>query len=499
MISALMCVVIGAVVFVEQEMDAIVVGRPNPLTGQPSVNYRHADFDRDGLVDIFLPDRVLLQRAGEFPAALSVPLPLPLEKPEYDVFDNKLYLRTGDGLEVHRLNGMTWERILGQTIAWPDLLPDENGPPGEMDAENAHGSLGRYLHDISGNGVPEIVVPATEGLYVYTNQGLGYGAKQVIDVYPRQKVIFPERTQVWPAEARTITFPPSRLRFRLFLDGNLVTVFARSAGPGSLTRHHTSHWILESKQGYRPRDGGPAVSVTAPIPPYLQPCRLNEDATPDFAGVHSYISETSLVPERIQEVVLTTDGGKTLQSFRSKSFQTLCVFVDFDGDGDLDGVVESTGLYKGGLREFLTRSLSERTLAHTLAIHLQDAQGRFSKTPDLLKKLSIKLAQPPFRDGPLFTEYQNGGLINITGDLNGDRKRDLVLRTHPDRLSIYLNEDLSFPRAPSRTLDIAPGARFGVADVDGDALSDIVVYREASLESGASRHTLVYFSRRTAL
>ena len=498
MISALICVITGALVLVEKEMDAIVVGRPNPLTGQPSVNYRHADFDQDGLADILLPDRVLLQRAGDFPAALSVPLPLPLEEPEYDVFDSKLYLRTGDRLEVHRLNGMTWERILGQTIAWPDLLPDEIEPLDEMDAENTHGTLGRYLHDLSGNGVPEIVVPAIEGLYVYTNQGLGYTGKHTIDVYPSPKVIFPERSLVWPAEARTITLPRSRLRFRLFLDGNSITVFSRSTGPGGLTRYHTSGWLLDSERGYQPRDGAPTVSVTAPIPAYLQPCRLNEDTTPDFAGVRSHISENSLVPERIQEVLLTTDGGKTLQSFRSKSFQTLCVFVDFDGDGDLDVVVESTGLYKGGLREFLTRSLSERTLPHTIAIHFQDAQGRFSKTPDLLKKLSIKLAQPPFRDGPSFTEYQNGGLINITGDLNGDGRRDLVVRTHPGRLGIYLNEDLAFPKAPSRTLDIAPGARFGVADVDGDALSDIVVYSEASLESGTSRHTVVHFSRSTA-
>lgn len=498
MISALICVVIGAVVFVEKEMDAIVVGRPNPLTGQPSLNYRHADFDQDGLADILLPDRVLLQRAGEFPAALSVPLPLPLDKPEYDVFDNKLYLRTGDRLEIHRLNGMTWERILGQDIAWPDLLPDENEPPGEMEAEKTHGTLGRYLYDLSGNGVPEIVVPAIEGLHVYANEGRGYTAKHVIDVYPSPKVIFPERTLVWPPEARAITFPPTRLRFRLFLDGNSITVISRSAGLGSLIRRHTSSWLFDVERGYLPRDGGPAASVTAPIPAYLQPCRLNADSTPDFAGVRTYISENSLVPEQIQELVLTTDGGKTLQSFRSKSFQTLCVFVDFDGDGDLDAVVESTGLYKGGLREFLTRSLSERTLPHTIAIHLQDAQGRFSKTPDLLKKLSIKLAQPPFRDGPLFTEYQNGGLVNITGDLNGDRKRDLVVRTHPDRLSIYLNENLAFPKAPSRTLDIAPDARFGVADVDGDALSDIIIYREASLEAGTSRHTIVHFSRRTA-
>ena len=498
MISALMCVITGALVLVEKEMDAIVVGRPNPLTGQPSVNYRHADFDRDGLADILLPDRVLLQRGGEFPAALSVPLPLPLEKPEYDVFDSKLYLRIRDRLEVHRLNGMTWERILEQTIEWPDLGPDDDKSLAETDAESTYGTLGHYLHDLSGNGVPEIVVPAVEGLYVYVSQGLGYTAKHLIDIYPAPKVIFPERTQIWPAEARSISFPPSRLRFRLFLDGNSIAVFSKSAAPGNLVRHHTTGWLVDSERGYRPREGGPAVSVTAPIPAYLQPCRLNDDTTPDFAGVRSYISENSLAPERIQEVVLTTDGGKTLQSFRSKSFQTLCVFVDFDGDGDLDCVVESTGLYKGGIREFLTRSLSERTLSHTLAIHFQDAQGRFSKTPDLLHKLSIKLAQPPFRDGPLFTEYQNGGLINITGDLNGDNKRDLVVRTHPERLSIYLNEGLAFSKTPSRMLDIAPDARFGVADVDGDSLSDIVVYRQSTLESGGNRHTVVYFSRMTA-
>ncbi len=498
MISALIYVVIGAVIFVEKEMDTIAVGRPNPLTGRPSVNYRHADFDRDGLVDIFLPDRVLLQRGGEFPAALSVPLPLPLKKPEYDVFDSKLYLRTGDRLEIHRLNGMTWERVLRQTIAWPDLLPGEDETPGETGVERTHGTLGHYLHDLSGNGVPEIVVPAADGLYIYANEGLEYGAKHVVDVYPSPKVIFPERAEVWPAQARTIAHPPSRLRFRLFLDGDSVTVLSRSADPSGLIRHHTSVWLLEPKRGYQPRDGGPATSVTARIPAHLQPCRLNGDTTPDFAAVRSHISETSPMPQPIQELVLTTDGGKTLQSFRSRSFQTLCVLVDFDGDGDLDVVVESTGLYKGGLRESLTRSLSERTLTHTLAIHLQDAQGRFSKTPDLVQKLAIKLARPPFRDGPLFAEYQNGGSVNITGDLNGDGKRDLVVRTHPERLSIYLNDDLAFPKTPSRTLDIEPGARFGVADVDGDGRSDIVIHREASLESGASRRTAVYFSRRNA-
>ncbi len=493
MIAVLLCAALGASILVEQEIEGIVIGRPNPLNGRPSVNYRTEDLDRDGLKDILLADRVLLQRSGEFPQALSAPLPRAIGHAEYDVFDGMLYLRARGRLEIHLLEGMTWKRVLRQSIAWPDLQPEAEEAPSAED-----GTLGHFLYDLFGNGVPEIVVPGVDGLYLYANQGLGYTSIHVLDVYAPPEIVFPARSRLWPSEARTVSYPSSRLRFRMVLDADSIAIFSRSTGVDDLVRHHISQWRFDRELGYRPRLDAPSAHTIEPLPSFLQPCRLNEDGISDFAGVRRLFTETSPVPEPIQEIFATTDGGRTLQSFRSKSFQTLCAFVDFDGDGDLDAIVESTNLYQGGLKEFLTRSMSKRTLRHTLHVHFQDERGRFSTAPDVRHTLSMRLLHPPFRNGPLFTEYQNGGLINLTGDVNGDGKLDLVARTHPDRLNIFLNENLAFPETPDRTVAVPHDARFAVADIDGDGRSDIVLYGGKALESNGVGRTLVHFSRTTS-
>ncbi len=497
MSAVLLCLALGASILVEQELEGIVIGRPNPLNGRPSVNYRSEDLDRDGLRDILLPDRLLLQRSGEYPPALSVALPRAAGRTEYDAFGGMLYLRSGGGLEIHRLEGMTWKRVLRQNIAWPDLEPETEKPTGAEDVPEEKATLGHFLYDLFGNVVPEIVVPGVDGLYVYTNRGLGYTSIHVLDVFARPEIVFPEHAPLWPTEARTVSYPSSRLSFRLVLDGDLLSVYSRSAGLDDLVRHRIARWRFDPELGFRPRADTPRTRAIGPLPSFLQPCRLNEDEIPDFAGVRRHFTETSPLPEPIQEIFVTTDGGKTVQSFRSKSFQTLCAFVDFDGDGDLDAIVESTNLYQGGLKEFLTRSMSRRTLRHTIHIHFQDARGRFSTTPDLRHTVSIKLLQPPFRHGPLFTEYQNGGLINLTGDVNGDGKLDLVARTRPDRLSIFLSENLAFSKTPDRTVDIPHDARFAVADIDGDGRSDIAVYGGEALQSNGVERTLIHFSRTT--
>ena len=498
MIALLLCITAGANVFVEQELEGIVIGRPNPLNGRPSVNFRSEDLDQDGMQDILLPDRLLLQRSGEFPPGLSVALPRSEGYDEYDVFDGMLYRRSGGELEIYRLEGMTWKRVLGQSIAWPDLEAANEEAPSAHDATQKHGVLGRFLYDIFGNGVPEIVVPGADGLYVYVNRGLGYTTTHVLDVYASPKVVFPARATLWPPEARAVSYPSSRLKFRLVLDADSISVFSRSLRPDNLVRHRISRWRVDAEKGYRPQPDNPPAARVDPLPSFLQPCRLNDDDTPDFAGIRRHVTETSPIPEPIQEIVATTDGGRTLQSFRSKSFRTLCAFIDFDGDGDLDAIVETTHLYRGGLKEFLTRSMSERTLRHTIRVHLQDGRGRFSTAPDLSHTFSIKLLKPPFRNGPLFSEYQNGGLINVTGDVDGDGKRDLVVRTHPDRLSIFLNKNLSFDKTPDRTLPIPREARFGLADVDGDGRSDIVVYGSEALASNGAERALIHFSRTTS-
>lgn len=98
----------------------------------------------------------------------------------------------------------------------------------------------------------------------------------------------------------------------------------------------------------------------------------------------------------------------------------------------------------------------------------------------------------------MFSEYQNGGLIDVTGDVDGDGKHDLVVRTHPDQLSIFLNDNLAFNEKPDRRLPIPREARFRVADVDGDGRSDIVIFGGEALESHGAKRALIYFSRTTS-
>lgn len=495
MIATLACFLTGAILLVEQEVEGIVIGRPNPLTGEPYVNFRNADLDGDGLQDILLPDRLLLQRSGEFPPGLSVPLPRVSEEPEYDIFGGKLYLLSGNTLEIYRLKGRDWTAVDTSRIDWPHQRsePGEETPGESRDAPQ--GKLGRYLYDFSGDGVPEILIPTPDGLQLYENRGTGYRPVHTLEVYPPPIAVFAEQAPIWPAKLRAVSFPMSRLRFRLLLDAPSLTVFSSSTELDSRVRHRVTRWSVDRKSR-TPLDLQPSAPfISEPLPAFLQPCRLNPDDTPDFAGIRSEKLESSLVPERVNEIIATTDGGKTIQTFRSKSFQSLCAFVDVDGDGRRDAIVESTGLFRGGLREFLVKSLGERTISHTLAVHLQDDRGVFSRTPDLRQNISITLSRPPFRRGKIFDAYQNGESINITGDIDGDGKRDLVVRTHPDRLGIFLNVDMAFSRSPDRSITITEHDRFGVADVDGDGRTDIVVYSEALPDSEEPGRTLVYFSR----
>ena len=498
MIAALACFVTAGILFVEHDVEGIVVGRPNFLTGEASTNFRNADFDGDGAQDLLFADRISLQRGGEFPPTLSIALPMLAERPEYDIFDQLLFLRIPGRIEVYRLDGLTWERVLSHALEWPDLKPRANGETIEATKVPRRGHLSRYLHDLSGDGLPEIVILGLDGLHVYEQDGDAYRQTHVLQILPPRKVRLPRGKPLWPSAARVTTFPANHLNFRLLLgDQTIATLSNKNTADGNL-RHTITRWQIHPENGLILSEEAPAVHNTPPLPSFLQPCRLNSSQAMGFAGVRWEFSENTIVPERIYETAITTDGGKTLQSFRSKSFQTLSALLDFDGDDDLDIVLESTGLYRGGLREFLTRSTTERALRHSLHVHLQDHKGHFSDSPDVRFNTSVGLAKPPFRNGFLFREYQNGGSFNLTGDLNGDGLKDLVVRNRAGRLYVYFNQDLGYAKSPDRALRIDPTHSFAIADVDADGNSDIVIQRPGPASNGkASRVARVYFSRNT--
>jgi hypothetical protein len=224
---------------------------------------------------------------------------------------------------------------------------------------------------------------------------------------------------------------------------------------------------------------------------------LNQDSVPDYAGGRWDVSGSSAVPIPIYETWASTDGGETFHIERVPAFQharPLCSFVDFDGDGALDLVTESTPFHARGPRESLNRYLTESRLQHRVQVRRQDA-GAFTRGPVVTKELSIELGAPPISGGKMLDRYRAGQIVNLTGDLDGDGFRDLVVRSSATALEVFLARDWEgFTTDAAATITIPEHADFSVADINGDGRSDVLVAWESDPGSGGAPEVVAYFA-----
>lgn len=482
--------------FVGQEIDGLQVARWDPMSWVASGNFHHADVDNDGLADILLSDRVMLQRAGEFPPALVVRLPKPADRVRYAVVDGALWVRFPGGFEIYRLEGMQWKRLIAQSMNWPDL-PVGAQLGGVAQVGHPVNLWLDYSHDLDADGMAELVIPDHGGLAVFQLRDNRLERAGLIQVFPEPKAMLPRGEQLWPEEARRLRLPATRQAFNIFIDADTLlsteripvldgrSVFAVSRFSLALDSKTFSATLLSE-------------SRTQAVPSFLQPCMLNSDDVIDLAGTVLHEGRSDLTPERIYDTHLSTDMGKTLQVFRTKSFHPSASFVDFDADGDLDLVLEVVELFQGGVRDFFTRAISSRRLRHTVIVHLQDASGTYSKSPDVRHQVTIRLDAPPLRNSVMFERYQQGLLLSLGGDFNGDTRPDLAVQTGPAEISIYLNQGSSFSSSADHVLEVGKISRFVVVDVDGDGISDIVCYPEGAAEQDVNSSPRIYFTREKA-
>lgn len=495
MIGPVLLALLGATTFIDQDFATLRVTGIDPITGQAMLNFRSADLDGDGQNDLVLPDVVLFQRRGLFPPETAASLPRIEEGPSCDIHERTLYLRLPGRFEAYRWVDERWRMVLGQEIEWPGGgLEAEEPPPRSTDAQYR---FTRFLHDLDLDGNPEVVLPGPGGLHVFRITPTGLEAQGVLAVFPQPQPAYSPETRLWPPEARRVTFPPRQMACQTFLDGNTVTVLVRLELDSRLIRYQSTRYAVNSDNGFTLEATPLEVRETSPLPSYVQPCRLNEDDSIDFAGGDWRFSDTSLLPTPIYEIAASLDGGRTLHTVRTVSFRPRSSFIDFDGDGALDMITESTGLLGGGTRETVSRFLTEKRLSHEIRIHFQSTTGEFPRTPDIRKRFSILLEKLPYRNGPLFRRYQYGELVDLSGDFNADGYRDLVVQDRSDRLALYFNHHNRLPRNPDQILSIPKNGRFTVADIDGDGRSDIAIQLEGPEDLSEGPSWRVLFSRET--
>ncbi|HNR33348.1 MAG TPA: VCBS repeat-containing protein [Candidatus Hydrogenedentes bacterium] len=490
MIVVVLIPMLAALEFRAQDVPGLRVDAVHPLTAAASLNCVQADLDGDGAADLVFPREVAFQRGGGFPREARVSLPDSGEQAFLDVWRGELYLFFAEHLSVMRRRGDEWQSVLSQTIAWPateaGVLPLRG--PGRAAALRQ-----RRLHDFDGDGVPEIVVTNPQGVHVFRHNGKQYVPAGLLEVLPQLALQPGQEARVWPPETRRLAFPPREMACRLLFDGQRLCVLARTDVSQTEVRYRQVNHTVQ-----RTADGEFAVApdlteewVSDNVPAYMQPCRLNTDGRVDFAGGYWDTVQGGVLPGPLYTARATLDGGASYAIRRARTFWPHCGFVDFDGDGNLDMVVESNDVLEGGAREAVLRYLTHSRIAHELRVYRQD-RGAFAETPALTHRVVVQLDRPPVAGTPFFQRRHRAGLLNLSGDFNGDGYKDLVVQDRSDRLAVFLSRGFSLPESPDVLIPLEFDATFAVADVNLDGRSDVIV--RATSADRAAEGSRVHFA-----
>lgn len=468
-----MAFILAAIQFVEQDLPDLGPGMP-PLNESFPLEFRHADLNGDQLPDLITPQKVFLQKNGMFDMQNGLPFPITVQDGAVscDVFGRNVFLNTKSALKVFTIEDGQWRIVLDQPMVRVGTVFEHSFPGDDM--HEGYVSFDNFLQDIDGDGVPEITTPTPEGIVIYSNKDQdSYTRRAVLDVFPPLAIDVMGGEPLWPEADRRVILPRRSMLCQYVLEKNRLTLISRSYIPEKQLQYRISRYLINPDA-----DGGYAVGdftgeTSRNLPPSMQPTELSKDGRIGYAGGHWRLSEENVIPSPLSEIKVSTDGGQTIQTFRSVAFGSVNPFVDIDGDGDLDLVAESTGMFDGGARETVMRFLTAREIQHEIRVHLQDAKGEFAKTPAMTHRFVIYMDSPAVKTSNRMLSYQRGRLMSLEGDFDGDKRHDLLVYDKPDRLAVYLNKIDSFSSSPDIAIAVGPDTDFKVLDLDGDGCSDI--------------------------
>ncbi|HPO14841.1 MAG TPA: VCBS repeat-containing protein [Candidatus Hydrogenedentes bacterium] len=481
---------LGAIVFSGQDLDGLWAVPSRGFLGQTTVNFRQADLNGDGAQDLIFAHEVLFQKEGRFPQELRTPLPDFPAPVLIDLWEETVYGCSGKRLTAYRWTGQEWKCSLNQELE----QPIQESPPSSLQRNPSTdlfpSIFQRILYDTDGDKVPEIIAITPAGVYIYKMKSEAYALDKHLDLLPPLAILELPEQDIWPQTARRIGMPARSMGCQVIVETNILSVFSSEATTDGKRQYRYTRFPIEASA--KPLE----QTLTKPIPPFLRPCRLNQDPLIDFAGGQPVEAGASAVNPVMYETWATLDYGNSFQIRRSPSFPNFrpqASFLDFDGDGDLDMITEATGFFDSGIRESVIRFMTGNTVDHILAVYPQ-AKGIFSKKPELQARFVIGLGAPPIANGSGYRHYQNGNAFSAAGDFNGDRYHDVVLRETPSQLAVYLASGFHYPAQPDVTIPLTADGTFSVTDINGDGKSDIVFQWTIMQDGKKLERTRVFFA-----
>jgi len=427
------------------------------------------DLNGDGRADLLAIEKTNLVIAFQAPSGtfLTNQLRYPIAKPSL-VWPTKfgtsgpasVLLMTADGvIELLFTNRMPQARDL---IKQPTLLPAEVDKP----------SLRFFCFTDLNQNHPFLVLPMNTGLQIWQLNGENW-----------------TNTQTLERGFTTDFIPAPRIPgYSLSLDLDLAIADVNGDGRDDLMFRRDELRDRESYALYLQTATGqfelqPTLSQTNKHALEVWRCwrDLNKDGKPDLVQ-GTWLNEPWFVPgfrsgKVLVGIYLADTQGQLPRSpsfsFRKNDWAPAVPLIDLDGDGFPD-LILGYGLFDS--RDGLRRMIMTKQVDFKLKFYFWRPGVGYPKEADCQRDLLVRVDRSMLELGWQRGDFER--FVNLSGDFNGDGKRDLVIRDRSDQVSVYFfqSREKGFSAEPSLTFHCAdPIQSIQVQDLNGDGISDLIL------------------------